>query len=119
MLGIFLLVGCSSQYIQPSSTAMITPNLPPVDFQTNISLCRDYRHKLDRIIDTQGVRDTQAVAIEGFPFLRINRFLLAVGHSIDMQDDLAFSAWLKHLTDLEAVGRQLELSNLAISMMPT
>lgn len=104
LLVVVLLAGCATKHAQPA--------LPAHPF--DVAGCRDYYLTLDRMVDAQGVRDAQDSLIEGFPFLRINRFLLSLGKDIDSADDVVFTAWTKKLLALDRIGRQMELANLSL-----
>ncbi len=77
----------------------------------DVQECASWFAKLDKAIDTAGVRDAEAYRIPGFPYLRVNRFLASFRHQAQ-KDPAAFSAWEKHLRDLDARTRSYEIKNL-------
>lgn len=57
-----------------------------------------------------GVRDGGAAAIDGFPYLRVDRFLSSFRGQIS--GDEAFRAWLERMRQLDASARRAEIANL-------
>lgn len=76
--------------------------------QTNA--CLKWFSSLEQIVNEAGVTDAEARPLQGFPYLRVNRHLQAVGNQIatprQRQD------WLLHLRNLDQKSRLTELSNL-------
>lgn len=72
--------------------------------------CRQAFRTIDRAVDRAAVRDAEAARIEGFPYLRVNRFLASF-----RDEDLAgdrLSAWLDRLAELDRQARRVEFANL-------
>lgn len=76
------------------------------------SECRQQFEALDARIDEAGVRDGGEARIEGFPYLRVNRFLESFRD--EAVDGPAFDAWLGHLRELDRRARRAELHNLGL-----
>jgi len=72
--------------------------------------CRSLAHELGTAVSSAGVGDAQAAMIEGFDWLRVDRFTAALGR----QDSVSSQpvAWLERLRELDAQARRIELANL-------
>ncbi len=97
--GIMLLTGCATVGTRPAAT--------PDHTLTN---CRALFEEIDDTIDRAGVRDHGSLRVRGFPYLRTTR-LLASFHN-DTAEPARWSAWIGHMTNLDAQARVLELRNL-------
>jgi len=72
--------------------------------------CQSFLNALDERVNRSGVRDAASYPIPGFPYLRVNRFLLLLKDKINIQEGREqWSLWMQKL-DLEA--REKEISNL-------
>lgn len=72
--------------------------------------CHELARALRVAVAKAGVGDAQAVAIDGFAWLRADRFTVALGAkaaSVEQTD-----AWLARLQTLDAQARRIELANL-------
>src|SRR5512139_182365 len=67
---------------------------------------------LDQRVDRAKARDAEAHRIDGFPYLRVDRFSAALGTraAVDPQR----RAWLKRLAELDDAGRATELANAGL-----
>ena len=74
------------------------------------SQCRQRFESLDARIDEAGVRDGGEARIEGFPYLRVNRFLASFRDEV--AEGAAFETWVGHLRELDSRARRAELRNL-------
>jgi len=72
--------------------------------------CRALANELAAAITQAGVGDAQAVRIEGFDWLRVDRFTAALGRQAGGGTQTA--AWLERLRALDAQARRIELDNL-------
>ncbi len=72
--------------------------------------CRALVNDLTVAITQAGVGDAQAVRIEGFDWLRVDRFTAALGRKAGVGTQTA--AWLERLRALDAQARRIELANL-------
>jgi len=72
--------------------------------------CRIFFRDLDAAVARAGVGDSEAARIEGFPYLRTDRFLASF--RAQALDTAGLSAWLDHLQALAEEGRRIELRNL-------
>ncbi|HHM06377.1 MAG TPA: hypothetical protein ENJ19_11665 [Gammaproteobacteria bacterium] len=88
---------------------MSAPPAPPPGASLE-STCRHLYLELDRAVDSAGVRDAQAARIEGFPYLRVNRFLASFRGELHQRD--AFFAWLEQLRKTGREARRVEVANL-------
>jgi len=66
--------------------------------------------RIDQRIADREVGDAEASRIQGFPTLRINRFLASFKN--ELQGQAEFTAWVRRLRSLDREGRQVELQNL-------
>jgi hypothetical protein len=96
---LLLLTGCTSFPAQRISQSF-----------ERLEECQSFLMALDEAVDRSGVRDAASYPIPGFPYLRVNRFLLLLKDKINIQEGREqWSLWMQKL-DLEA--REKEISNL-------
>ncbi len=72
--------------------------------------CAAWFAALDRAIDANGVRDAGARRIDGFPYLRVDRFAASFRH--EEMDDARRRAWVAQLGALDATARCYEVRNM-------
>jgi len=72
--------------------------------------CHQLAQTLDSAVAKAGVGDAQAVAIDGFDWLRVDRFSAALGRQAAGVEQTA--AWLERLRALDSQARRIELANL-------
>ncbi|MDJ0779437.1 MAG: hypothetical protein QNJ85_16335 [Gammaproteobacteria bacterium] len=73
--------------------------------------CAHWFRALDRAIAAAGVADIGARRIDGFPYLRVDRFSASFRQQAG--DDAATNAaWLQRLRELDVIGRRIEIDNL-------
>ncbi len=72
--------------------------------------CRTLFNDIDLAVQGAGVRDQGPVRIEGFPFLRADRFLASFAAELATEEQ--WRAWLAHLAQLDTEARVLEIRNL-------
>ena len=94
------------------SACVTVPTPPDTPEERCLALFAD----ADRAVEIAGVRDQGPVTIEGFPYLRANRFLASFRE--DFLGDQQFATWVGHLAELDAVARELELQNLLARSRP-
>ncbi|KPK33107.1 MAG: hypothetical protein AMJ66_05825, partial [Betaproteobacteria bacterium SG8_40] len=73
--------------------------------------CARWFDSLDSAVARAGVADVQARRIDGFPYLRADRFTAAIGESADADAGLR-NAWIERMRELDAIGRRVEITNL-------
>lgn len=101
---VFIFTGCSHATL---NTVTVSRNSPePV-----VGQCEELLNRTIEDINNAGVRDSQAVPVAGFPYLRANRFL--AGFVDRTLEDDAFNSWLDRLQDQAQNGFMIELANLA------
>jgi len=101
--------GCAT--VDPYAAA---PMMQHLDRDDAVGYCARLFADADRRVDSLGVRDAEAPRIEGFPYLRVDRFSAALAgraKSAAQQD-----AWRTRLQQLDEIGRDTELSNAAVSI---
>ena len=74
-----------------------------------------YAH-LDAVIGRAGVRDVGARRVEGYPYLRNDRFGASFNVAV-LQDERLREAWLARMHRLDASGREFEIANLPASAL--
>lgn len=110
--GILLLLtlgGCAS--VDPYAAAPMVQHLERDDA---VGYCARLFADVDRRVDSLGVRDAEAPRVEGFPYLRVDRFSAALAGRA--QGKVQQEAWRTRLQQLDEVGRASELSNAALSI---
>jgi hypothetical protein len=93
------LFGCASFYSQRIPQTLERP-----------VQCQEFFDRLDEKVDEAGVRNASTVPIPGFPFLRTNRFLLALREKL--RNDKEKEAWIRWMQQLDLQSRKKEISNL-------
>jgi hypothetical protein len=97
----YLAVGCATV---PTPTVSIRRGEPSA-----LGACADFFSSLDkRTLDAQ-VIDPGAFRVEGYPYLRVNRFL---GSFWGTDDEPAFTAWLNQMQAMDQDTRRYEIANL-------
>lgn len=76
----------------------------------DVVTCRQVFKAIDNAVDAAGVRDAEAARIDGFPYLRTNRFLASFRN--EPMNGPVLAAWVDRLAVLDRQGRQVELANL-------
>jgi hypothetical protein len=95
-----LLCGC----VSTSSTRASNPSTFAA------SECRSYLEALDQEALAHGVIDAEAARVEGYPFLRADRFLASFPPGTLGPE--GFGEWLDRLQALDLDGRRIEIANL-------
>jgi len=72
--------------------------------------CAEFFASLDRRLSTAQELDPGAFRVEGYPYLRVNRFLASFREEVE--DKEAFSAWVDQMQSLDRESRQFEITNL-------
>ena len=75
----FLLAAAVAGSLLGCAGGAVTSGAPPVARVPEVDHCRDLLRVLDARVDEAGVADAQSSRIDGFAYLRINRFLAADG----------------------------------------
>lgn len=71
--------------------------------------CRARYLHLDERAEELGVRDAGARRVEGFPYLRVDRFLASFRDEV--ADGAPFTAWVERMRRLDLEGRAVEMRN--------
>ena len=83
---------------------------PAARADTKAGRCAALFAKMDARIEAAGVSDAASARIEGFPHLRVDRFLASFrNRALDAE---AFAAWAERLRALDRKARRFELANL-------
>ena len=77
-----------------------------------VGYCARLFEDIDRRVDALGVRDAEAPRIDGFPYLRVDRFDAAL--ATHAESDAARAAWRERLAALDETARSAELANAAL-----
>ncbi len=94
-----LLTGCSSRSVAPSTAVAHADNS-----------CNQRLLQLQQRIETEAVADPFGYRIDGYPYLRIDRFLASFDHQLT--DPVRFDHWYQQLYQLGQQGRAIEMANL-------
>ncbi|MEN8129965.1 MAG: hypothetical protein ABFS45_07175 [Pseudomonadota bacterium] len=76
-----------------------------------VTVCTRFFSDLDLQVDRAGVGDAQQARIEGFPYLRVNRFLASYRNEL-RRNRGEFESWVDRLLELDYQARVIELTNL-------
>jgi hypothetical protein len=72
--------------------------------------CQDFFDRLDEKVEEERVRDAATVQVCGFPYLRTNRFLAALGENLN--DAFSKDQWVQWMQQLDLDAREKEIQNL-------
>ncbi len=72
--------------------------------------CADFFASLDQHTMDAQVLDPGAFRVEGYPYLRVNRFLASFQE--EARDKAAFTAWVDRMQAVDQEARKFEISNL-------
>ena len=97
-----LLFGCAIIPV-PTRSARVGGNDAP-------GSCADFFADLDRRAAQAQVLDSGAFRVEGYPYLRVNRFLASF--RTEVGDQTAFAAWVDRMQALDRDARKYEIANL-------
>lgn len=75
-----------------------------------LAQCSYLIDRVDQRVADKQVGDAEAEPLEGFPYLRINRFL--VSFKDELEGTAAFDEWVRRLRALDREARRVELQNL-------
>jgi hypothetical protein len=77
--------------------------------------CQEFFDRLDEKVEETGVRNASTYPIPGFPYLRTNRFLLALKGRL--RDGNEKDAWVRWMQQLDLQSRRKEINNLPDDMV--
>lgn len=72
--------------------------------------CRVVFQRVDQAVDGAGVRDGAGARVEGFPYLRVDRFLAS--YAGEKLSDAQFAEWMSRMAALGSQARAFEIANL-------
>jgi hypothetical protein len=102
-----VLAGCAT--VDPYASDPIGAHLRRDD---DVGYCARLFADLDQQVDRANVRDAEARRIDGFPYLRVDRFGAALGARAANEPQRG--TWLKRLAELDDQGRATELANAGL-----
>jgi hypothetical protein len=97
----YFAVGCATV---PTPTVSIHRGKPDA-----LGACADFFSSLDKRTLEAQVIDPGVFRVEGYPYLRVNRFL---GSFWGTDEEPAFTAWLNQMQALDQDSRRYEIANL-------
>jgi len=107
-LAIGLVTGCAS--LQSPFNAHLESSAEQV------SACARWYLALESEVDAAGVRDAQDTRIQGFPYLRVNRFMAAL-RAQAADSTRALHQFTERLAELDVEARRHEMANLSDERM--
>lgn len=78
-------------------------------------MCQRWLENIEATLKEYDLNDPETVRINGFPHLRVNRFLASMGERTTSND--AFAEWLEEMRQLDSTGKKLQSANLPASAM--
>jgi hypothetical protein len=111
LLSCLALAGCAS--VDPYSRAPIAAHLKRSDA---VGDCARLFQRVDRAITSAGVRDVQAVQVEGFPYLRVDRLTSRLAPAAGNLE--ADRAWRERMVGLDREARAIEFANAGQTAAP-
>jgi hypothetical protein len=73
-------------------------------------LCRNWLETIEAKLREYDIYDPGTVEVEGFPQLRVNRFLASLSDRINSEED--YAVWLEQMRSLDAASKKHRLDNL-------
>ncbi len=107
---VFLLGATSCATIQPPQRDHLGSS------NVRLAECARWFAELDEAVSRDGVTDIAARRIEGFPYLRIDRFLAAM-KDFAKSDRQIYQAWIEGMRTLDTDGRRVEIANLQATVI--
>jgi hypothetical protein len=86
---------------------------PEPSLSSEESMCLHWLENIEASLEKYDIHDPESVRINGFPHLRVNRFLASMSDRVMSQD--AFAQWLEEMRILDSTGKKLEFANLPTS----
>ena len=86
------------------------PDAAPVG---ETQVCLRWFENIEAALEEYDLHDPETARIDGFPQLRVNRLLAAMGARPASQQ--AYAEWLEQLRQLDAIGKKFEFANLPAS----
>jgi hypothetical protein len=99
VFSLFIILGCASLSSRPFPS-------PP----ESVEECQAFFDQLEEKVKEAGVRDASSFLIQGFPYLRTNRFLSAMKNRTKNAGER--EKWLQWMKELDLQARENEISNL-------
>ncbi len=99
VFSLFFILGCASLSSRPFPS-------PP----ESVEECQAFFDQLEEKVKEAGVRDASSFLIQGFPYLRTNRFLSALKNRTKNAGER--EKWLQWMKELDLQARENEISNL-------
>lgn len=93
------LFGCSTVVTKPIPVSLEKPEQ-----------CREFLSRLDEVIEDAGVKDAATAPVDGFPYLRTNRFTASLKTNLNNEEQK--EEWSRWMQQLDLNAREKELSNL-------
>ncbi len=101
---VFIIQGCAA--LRPHTDSSLTGE---------DGMCQRWFENIDATLEQYDLNDPENMRINGFPHLRVNRFLASMGDRTTSND--AFAEWLEEMRKLDATSKKLEFANLPASAM--
>ena len=101
---LLFIIGCSTNW-GPLQQNLNAPE------NSAVLNCAELYVETDQAIVAAKVVDTQAARIDGYPYLRVNRFLSSFRNEVA---GVAFESWVDRLQELAMEGWNVELLNLPV-----
>jgi hypothetical protein len=79
------------------------------------AICLRWFENIETMLEDYDLKDPGTLRINGFPQLRVNRFLASMGDRATSQN--AYAEWLEQMRQLDTTGKKLEIANLPASSM--
>ena len=77
-------------------------------------MCLRWLENIEATLEEYDLHDPGSLRINGFPHLRVNRFLASMSDRTTSLD--AFAEWLEEMRLLDSMGKKLEIGNLPASV---
>ncbi len=82
-----------------------------LELPETVGACQAFLARIDRTVKADGATDGASFQIDGFPYLRTNRFLTALEAKLITRDQI--QAWLTAMHTLDLEARRKEIRNLS------
>lgn len=103
MVWVFLCLGCAG-WPEPTRSIHVGAAGP-------MGSCADFFASLDAQTAASDAFDSGYARVEQYPYLRVDRLIASFRNEV--QDKLAFNAWVDHMQAMDRSARQFEIANLS------
>lgn len=114
MIGTMMKLFSPSTFVIVCAVSLASCASMPSETATPLETCQDLIRRVDQRVADRHMTDAEAARVEGFPYLRTNRFLASFRAELVAQPNSApvWEDWIERMRALDRTAREIELRNL-------